>query len=108
MIFLLVLCLTVTTLAYAKLTRLIHKHQSKVGVEFQTVEPQSQELAEASNIAKFKSSIRTVVVLVSLMLLFYSPYLVQNMVLDVVRSHHSVLEFSGEPSVLLLEDKTHS
>lgn len=87
MIFLLALCLTVTTLAYAKLTRLIHQHQTKVEVELHTGELQSQELAEASNIAKYKSSIRTVVMLVFLMLLFYSPYLVLNIVLVVVQSN---------------------
>lgn len=87
MTFLLVLCLTVITLAYAKLSRLIHQHQTKVGLDLQTAEPQSQELAEASNIDKYKSSIRTVVILVSLMLLFYSPYLILNIVLVVVRSN---------------------
>ncbi|XP_078367338.1 melanocyte-stimulating hormone receptor-like [Oculina patagonica] len=87
MILLLVLCLTVTTLAYAKLFRLIHQHQTKVGVDLQTAGPQSQELTEASNIAKYKSSICTVIFLVILMLLFYSPYLVLNIVLAVVRSN---------------------
>lgn len=87
MILLLVICLTVTTVAYAKLFRLIHQHQTKVGVDLQSTGPQSQELTEASNIAKYKSSIRTVIFLVILMLLFYSPYLVLNIVLAVVRSN---------------------
>ena len=87
MILLLVLCLTVTTLAYAKLFRLIHQRQTKVGVDPQAAGSQNQELTEASNIAKYKSSIRTVVFLVVLMLLFYSPYLVLNIVLVVVRSN---------------------
>ena len=75
LICLLLLYLTLTTLAYAKLTRLIHQHQTKVGVDLRTAEPQSQELAEASNITKHNSSIGTVVILVCLMLLFYSPYI---------------------------------
>lgn len=92
MILLLVLCLTVTTLAYAKLFRLIHQHQTKVGVDVQQPsqaqsENQEHQLTEASNIAKYNSSIRTVIYLVVLMLLFYSPYLVLNIVLAVVRSN---------------------
>lgn len=87
MILLLVVCLTVTTLAYAKLLRMIHQHQTKIGADLQATGPQSQEAAEISNIAKYKSSIRTVIYLVILMMLFYSPFLVLNIVLVVVRSN---------------------
>ena len=52
MIFFLVLCLTLTNLPQPKLTRLIHQHQVKVGVDLRTAEQQSQELAEPSNISK--------------------------------------------------------
>ncbi|KAJ7374795.1 hypothetical protein OS493_005145 [Desmophyllum pertusum] len=54
MILLLVVCLTVTTLAYAKLLRMIHQHQTKIGADLQTTGPQSQEAAEISNIRQIQ------------------------------------------------------
>lgn len=90
MILTVVLSLTVTTIAYAKLLHLIHQHQRRVGVEhdFQTARRLSQETAEMTNIAKYKASIRTVIYLVIIMLLFYSPYLVLNIVLVAVKSRN--------------------
>ena len=84
-----VICLTVTIIAYTKLLHLIHRHKTKVGVDTrQTTRQQSQETAEMANIAKYKASIRTVMYLVIIMVLFYSPYLVTNIVLVAVESRN--------------------
>ena len=89
MILVMVICLTVTIIAYTKLLHLIHRHKTKVGVDTrQTTRQQSQETAEMANIAKYKASIRTVIYLVIIMVLFYSPYLVTNMVLVAVESRN--------------------
>ena len=121
MILVMVICLTVTIIAYTKLLHLIHRHKTKVGVDTrQTTRQQSQETAEMANIAKYKTSIRTVIYLVIIMVLFYSPYLVTNIVLVAVESRnddrfkaalhysqHFVHEFDRESRFLLLEDKKH-
>jgi len=101
MILLLGLCLTVTTLAYAKLLRLIQRHRSRVETDVQVAQhnqqhtqatqnaqatQQNQQPAELTTIAKYRSSTRTVTWLVLLMMIFYSPYLILNIVLAVART----------------------
>lgn len=101
MILLLGLCLTVTTVAYAKLLRLIQRHRSTVETDVQVAQPnqqhtqatqdtqatqQNRQPAELTTIAKYRSSTRTVTWLVLLMMIFYSPYLVLNIVLAVART----------------------
>ena len=101
MILLLGLCLTVTTVAYAKLLRLIQRHRSTVETDVQVAQrnqqhtqatqdtqatQQNRQPAELTTIAKYRSSTRTVTWLVSLMIIFYSPYLVLNIVLAVART----------------------
>ena len=88
MILLLGLCLTVTTLAYAKLLRLIQRHRSRVEADLQTAQhAQATQHAqpELTSIAKYRSSTRTVIYLVLMMFISYSPYLFLNIVLAVAR-----------------------
>ena len=105
MILLLVPCLTATTCAYAKLLHLIHLHRCRVetSVQFQLTgqvihvprhaqHSQASQLteanqrgAEASAIAKYRSSTRTVIYLMLLMIIFYAPYLILNVLMAVER-----------------------
>lgn len=112
MILLLVVCLTVTTLAYARLLRLIQRHRCRIEADLQASRlsqasshaqlsqvtqhnqptPKSQlsqdpqQQADSTTVAKYRSSTRTVIWLVFLMIIFYSPYLILNIVLAVKRT----------------------
>lgn len=105
MILLLVPCLTATTCAYAKFLHLIHRHRSRVetNIRFrltgQVIHVRShaqhsqasqltqvnQGATEATTIAKYRSSTRTVIYLMLLMIICYAPYLILNVLMAVDR-----------------------
>ena len=112
MILLLGVCLTVTSLAYAKLLRLIQRHRCKIEADLlatrvgqasshihhspvtqhnqPTRENQlsqaPQQQADLTTVSKYRSSTCTFIWLVLLMITFYSPYLILNIVLAVTRT----------------------
>ena len=80
-----------------------------------------QHPTEMINIAKYRSSTHTVIYLVLFMIIFYSPYLISNIVLAVTRTSddrfkaafnitHTILFMNSllNPRVLLLENEKHS
>lgn len=105
------ICFAVTTFAYAKLLRLIQRQRCRVqtdlhaaqnnqatsqtqiaqhtqGIKYQCTNDAQhmQHPTEMINIAKYRSSTHTVIYLVLFMILFYSPYLISNIVLAVTRT----------------------
>jgi len=103
MLLLLVPCLTATTCAYAKLLHLIHRHRCTVETNVQVpgqgihvsrhaqhsqasqLTQVNQRPAEATTIAKYRSSTRTVIYLMLLMIICYTPYLIINVLMTVDR-----------------------
>ncbi|XP_073232515.1 melanocyte-stimulating hormone receptor-like [Porites lutea] len=87
------ICFAVTTFAYAKLLRLIQRQRCRVQTDLHaaqnnqaTSQTQMQHPTEMINIAKYRSSTHTVIYLVLFMIIFYSPYLISNIVLAVTRT----------------------
>lgn len=105
------ICFAVTMFAYAKLLRLIQRQRCRVQTDLHAAQnnqatsqtqiaQHTQEIkyqctndaqhmqhpTEMINIAKYRSSTHTVVYLVLFMIIFYSPYLISNIVLAVTRT----------------------
>lgn len=105
MIFLLVLCLTLTTLPQAKLTCLIHQHQIKAGW---CGSPHCRKTKSRTGQTIKHFQVKVSVPLVSLMLLIYSPYVILNIVLAVVQSNdeHFKAAFNITHTILFMNSLT--